>query len=280
MSSRNRKRRPHWFTDAKWFFGIFFTVSLIIVLVLFFFYKVTAEKPAIETMTKTIAITFSPLGLDDTTEIEILKRKVLYSYNETARPINGLNLTIDKEDLEGKTPREIRLNFYKKIAELLYFDQAEELREMVENNEVRNNIEILESLSFLSQKTHRNISGLLLYFTFITFLFAIPFIFFSKRFGRLGNPGLVIFLVNFPGVITFLVLSTLPQQEATPAIENIQEMIGFILSSLLPPLAEDVTRYYILFLMVGFLMIFLAIVGKIVWKLFIPHHSNVISKDL
>lgn len=272
-------KRPSWFIDAKWFFGIFFTISLAIVLILFFMYKVTAEKPAIETMTKTIAITFSPLGLDDQTEIEKWREEINYSAEGFTKPLEGMSLSLSREDLEGKNPRQVRLDFFERLARPAYENRYDEIISLADSQGLKDELQSIKWLSFLSRDGHRAVETMLLIALIATFVFAIPFIFFSKSFGRLGNPGLVIFLVNFPGVITFLVLSTLSRGETTPTVDNIQGAVGYVLSSLLPSLARDVSRHYVLFFLIGLIMIVMAILGKLIWRLFIPHHSNFISSN-
>lgn len=272
-------KRPSWFIDAKWFFGIFFTLSLAVSLILFFMYKVTAEKPAVETMTKTIAITFSPLGLDDVTEIEKWREEINYSSEGLVKPLEKMNLTLNQRDLEGRSPRQIRLEFFERLARPVYEGRYDDVISLAESQELKTTLQNIRSLSFLSRSSHRTVETLLLVSLAATFAFAVPFIFFSKRFGRLGNPGLVIFLVNFPGVITFLVLSTLSRGETTPTIDTIQGAIGYVLSSLLPSLARDVSRHYVLFFLIGLIMIVMAVLGKLIWRLFIPHHSNFIRPE-
>jgi len=66
---RRRKPRPYWHVDAKWIAGLLLLSVLGLGQLLFNLAQVTAERPAVETVSKVLALSFSPKGLDDETEI-------------------------------------------------------------------------------------------------------------------------------------------------------------------------------------------------------------------
>src|SRR5687767_7228754 len=104
--------------DFKWVSGIIAFAFLAITFALFNLVYLTSKPIAVELGTIVAASMFSPHGLDDATEINILRRQKTAS--GTIQPIPGLPVTVATNDLEKKTPRELRLTIFRQIVEPIY----------------------------------------------------------------------------------------------------------------------------------------------------------------
>lgn len=205
MSKESEKKtvntRPYWHVDAKWFFGILAGLFLAQTLFTFCLYELTKKDIAVPIMATVTASMFSPNGLDEPGDIEKIKSDFKNTPGDTFKPIPTMNLTLNKKDIEGKSPKEIRIMIFTKFVEPVYTGELPP--------EILGNPEAVEKfkkdttlLRGLSANTHNGIKSVLTVFTVLTLLFLSLSIFFSYRFGRFVTPAIIlIFTSFFPAVI-------------------------------------------------------------------------------
>ena len=112
------KPRPLWLSDAKWIVGIlaFFVVAATALVMSLG--RLTERDTAVNISTMIIATMFSPGGLDDPGDIEQAKTKLKAVPGKSLEVLPGVTITAD--EVEGKSPRELRLMIFRRLAEPIY----------------------------------------------------------------------------------------------------------------------------------------------------------------
>src|SRR5574341_1993453 len=196
--------RPYWHVDAKWVTGILLLFLLSITFPLFLLTKVTGPDHGIDLLTVLIASSFSREGLDQEADLAIMHQKIAESPDEAWQPIPSLKIVVREQDIAGLTPREMRLWFFRQLAEPIYYEGQGGLASLATDPEMAKNMEGgIGPFGFISAETHGKLQKIFFVFGFISLTLLGLLVFFSYRFGRLGSPGCVIFLSAVPGVAVF-----------------------------------------------------------------------------
>ncbi len=266
-----RKPRPYWHVDAKWVVGLLLSGVIIVTLVLFGLVQVTAEKPAVDTLSLTMALLLSRNGLDDETEIAEMRQRLQASPDKSIQPIPGLRLTIRESDLVNRSPRQARLAFFRQWAEPIYRNGPQGLSALADDPELR--AKIVEGgavLGLLTAETHRKLQTALALSTLACLVLLVPLVFFSDRFGRIGSPGCVLSMASLPvaAACGFIAIINPPAGAEPPKMEGMTELISQMASQLLPALAQSVVGWYVGFLAIGLGLALLAVSGNFLWWLF------------
>ncbi|MDD3480642.1 MAG: hypothetical protein PHW75_00215 [Patescibacteria group bacterium] len=267
--------RPYWHVDAKWVFGIFFAIFLFLALFSYGVAKFTERENAVDIMSYIMASSFSPGGIDSTSEIDDLKDMIKLSDDGYVKPIEGLNIKIKGEDVEGKTPREVRLMIFSSIAGPVY-DGGGALEGIAANEAAAKNIkDNLGLLSFMNSKYHDLFYSQAIVFSFIALAFLAPLIYFSFHFGRLVSPAAVAFFVAGPGALFWglvhlvsenIQLMTIPFIEEGEGSQKIATGINEIILQILPKISDTFFRIYSTVCYVAVGLIIIAIIGKVVTR--------------
>lgn len=200
----SHKPRPYWHVDAKWITGILLLLVLSVTFLIFILVQLTAPQTGIDVLATTLASSFSAQagGMDANGDIAIMKQKIADSPTGEWQPIPGLDIFVREQDIAGKTPREVRLWFFRQWAEPLYYEGVTGLEKLISDPEMKQGLEGgVGPLGIISAATHRKllvvfgISGL------VSLVFLALLVLFSYRFGRLGSPGCVTFLTAIPGLL-------------------------------------------------------------------------------
>lgn len=261
-----RPSRPYWHVDAKWVAGLLLFLLLGPTLAVYSLVKVTEEQPAVDALSMTLATAFSRNGLDDETEIASMRENLRASPGQVLRPIPGLRILVREQDLTGLSPRQIRLGFFRQLAELLYRDGSDGLAGLADDPEMRMNLsQGLGPLGLVNAQSHGSLQRLLTPLGVACLVLLVPLIFFSYRFGRLFSPGLVLFAASLPWAAFFgfvaLALRNPPQPASTGT--STLEMAGAIDGGALPPLARIVASGYATAALVGLALMVLAVVLQV-----------------
>ncbi len=271
MSSKKPARvRPYWHVDAKWITGLLLTVLLSLTLFVYGLVQITSEKPAVDTLTMTMAILSSRQGLDDKTEIEEVRKRLGAGSDGTFEPIPGLKLSVTEEDLAKLSPRELRLSIFRQIAEPFYREGTGGLAELVEDPELKKGLGAgAGAFNFFTLDMHESLRGTFLFLGIVSLLLFIPLIFFSHRFGRLASPGFVLILASLPGAILFNLISASPPPAAQPPGEEVGMggMLGYLAANTVPPLAEIIARTYTIVLVLGLVLVISSGLGTVIFRL-------------
>lgn len=270
LKNKNNSTLALWHKDVKWLFAILALIALHITLLGINLYRLTAEKVAVPLEATIIASTFSPDGLDDPKPIEDVKR--LLKNQDSISPIPGINLKITKSDLEGKTPREARVAVFAKLALPLYREGKAGVAKLVTDPKTQASVESgVSLLTIISQKNHDIIGNVVKIAGLICLLLLAGVIFFSRRWGRIFSPGLIITLASLPGaIISFLLTTALRLHPAATTVArdaSVGDKFGAIWQVIGPDAAAILSKTYQTALAVGFGLMILSIIGKIIYRL-------------
>lgn len=267
-NDKETRIRPHWHVDLKWLFGILAVLAISVSLIVGGLSMITRRTTAIDITSTTIALLFSPEGLDNESNIEIIRGQLTRGVN-SIQPFPGLDIQVTENDLEGKTPREIRLHIFRQIAEPLYDEGIDGLTRLAVNEKIAETIEKDASLlSFMTASVHKRIFRIAIIMTIVSLLLLVPVVWFSKRFGRLFSPGTILILASLPWVVALFVAGlALPATEslvAPPGGSTLSETVSYIAANTLPDVLASVSRIFYLTFWLGVLLLIAGWAGSII----------------
>lgn len=269
------KARPYWHVDAKWITGILLLFLLNITFLIFILVQATAPERGIDLLTIALANSFSREGLDQEADMEIMHQKIAESPNGAWQPIPSLKIFVREEDIAGLTPREMRLWFFRQLAEPIYYDGQQGLASLATDPEMAKNMEgEIGPFGFISAETHSKLQKTFFVFGFISLMLLGLLVFFSYRFGRLGSPGCVIFFAALPGIIAFSMLrgwlehsaGNLAQPTEMTAVTPYTQTIARLALDALPEIVQMAIRTYLILTLLGLTLILLTWIGPLFWR--------------
>jgi hypothetical protein len=272
-TNESLKPRPYWHVDAKWITGILLLFLLNATFLIFILVQITAAKQGIEILTVILASSFSREGLDQEVDIEIMHQKIAESPDGSWKPIPGLNIVVREQDIAGLSPREIRLWFFRQLAEPIYYGGQQGLANLSTDPEMQKNMEGgLGPLGFINAETHSKLNKVLIVLGLISLSFLGLLVYFSYRFGRLGSPGCVIFLAAVPGLILFSgVRGWLAQAGQNPNPETevttvtlYTQMATRLAVDVLPNIVQKALQSYLLLTFLGLGLMLAALIGTLI----------------
>jgi hypothetical protein len=262
--------RPYWHVDAKWITGLLLTFVLSLTLLVYGLVQITAEKPAVDTVSLVLALLYSPQGLDDETEIAEFHQQLQASPDSSIQPIPGLKITVREQDIATLTPREARLYFFRQLAEPLYQQGAQGLRALADDPQIREGLALgIGPLGIFTSEAHQQLQRVLVILGVIALALLVPLIVFSYRFGRLGSPGCALSVASLPGALLLTLLSSGWQPVTTPpnAESGTGDMLSYLATNVLPPLVQIIARGYVTALILGLGLVVLSVLGSLIWRL-------------
>ena len=273
MTIKAVKPRPYWHVDAKWITGIISILVLMTTFSIYLLVEFTTSEEGINILTTTMASAFSyeSGGMDEAGDIENMKEKIIESANGEYKPIPGLEITVRMEDIEGKSPREARLWFFRKLAEPLYYQGQQGIIDKMTDAEMKKDLaDGIGPLTLLSSDTHSKLNSALI-ISAVSSLFLVVLLFiFSYGFGRLGTPGFVIFLASTPNLLLLTGLKKLLSAPVTdPANEGIQSIVSRytqLVSDILPDLVQKAITFYLILCTVGIALMVIGLIGSIIFR--------------
>ncbi len=266
------KPRPYWHVDAKWITAILLLFLLSGTFLTFMLAQVTAPEQGIELLTVVLANSFSREGLDQEADMEIMHQKIAESPNGAWQPIPNVNIFVREQDIAGLSPREMRLWFFRQLAEPIYYEGGQGLASLSTDPEMQDSMMDgeLGIAGFISAETHDKLNKVFVVLGSISLVFLGLLIYFSYRFGRLGSPGCVIFLAAVPGIVLLsMVRGWLeqagqdPQTEVT-AISEYTQVMTRLAVDVLPDIVQKGLQTFLFLALFGFILILVACIGTII----------------
>jgi hypothetical protein len=266
--------RPYWHVDAKWITGILLLFLLSATFFTFILARITAPEQGIELLAVILANSFSREGLDQEADMEIMREKIAESPNGAWQPIPNLNIVVREEDIADLSPREMRLWFFRQLAEPIYYDGGEGLASLSTDPEVQDAMMDgeLGAAGFISAETYGKLNRAFMILGSASLVLLGLLVYFSHRFGRLGSPGCVIFLAALPGIILFSMLrgwlenaaqAPDPEAEATSMTAYVQTF-NRMAADALPGVVENGLQIYLSLAALGLGLLLLALIGTLV----------------
>jgi hypothetical protein len=261
--------------DAKWVTAILLLFLLSATFLTFTLVQITGEEQGIEILTVTLASSFSRNGLDQEQDIQIMHEKIAESPDGAWQPLPGLNISVREEDIAGLSPREIRLWFFRQLAEPIYHEGQAGLAKLATDPEMAKNMQgSLGVLGFISAETHARLNRILTVLGLISFALLSLLAYFSYRFGRLGSPGCVIFLSAVPGVAMFSMMrgwleragqNPGAETEAT-ALTIYTQMAEKLAVDVLPAIVQKSLQTYLILTVIGLTLMLGAVLGGLIFR--------------
>lgn len=253
------KPRPYWHVDAKWIVGILLFFTLGASLLLSALYHATEEKRAIDTGAVVIASLFSPKGLDAPEDLTPLREKLAASPDKKIAPIpNFPNVFVTEEQVNHLSPRELRLTIFRQVITPIYTKGvAGAAKEFTADPaQQKQFIKDASLLQILTRQTHETLGQILVITSIASLILATAFVYFSWRWGRVGNLGVLLLILSLPGSFAGLMFLHPPRDGNGGA-------------SSLPPevaasLGTSLGTAYFWAAWVGVGLLFVALIGKIV----------------
>lgn len=264
-SPQKNQPPPPWHKDAKWICGIFLFLLLIPTLLSLNLALITSEKNATEIGATLIASAFSRNGLDDETELKQMKRQVLK--NGSVQPIPGLKIYITKKDFENGSPRQLRINFFKKFTEPLYREGADGLLNLATDPTMKKNIkEGIAPLLFFTKTTHDIIFNIFMGLAAITIFLLALFVYFSKGFGRLTNPAIIFIIINIPWPFFALISNYNAKNPLAAPKGGTTDILNAAISNTLPLISPIINSVNGTLFFIGIGLIIATLIGKIILR--------------
>jgi hypothetical protein len=272
MNTRDRSRRPYWHVDAKWVTGLVLVGVMSLTLSLFGLVRLTAWQPAVDIAGTLLAATFSPLGLDDETEIAAMRATLQASPDGTLKPFPGLQVSIRADQIQDLEPRATRLYVFRQVAEPFYWLGQAALVGGIGDSPMRSDMAAWTSvLTLFTAESHQRLLRALVAFAAACVVLLILLVNFSDRFGRVGSPGVALFVSALPGVsLSALFSARMSAQVARmPPTQGagILGTAGYLLSTVLPQVMPTLARTYLVVLAIGLGLMLLAVLGNLASRL-------------
>lgn len=269
--SEANKPRPYWHVDIKWVCGILLLVALAVTLPVAAAYRLTAKGPATDLVAYTFAGMTSPQGIDSDEGLGEIKARVLQNGSETVS-LAGIDIVFTAEDFHTLSPRELRLKVFRAFADRFYdqgakgfaesqgFDQA--TAQKFEND--------ASVTGLFSAQAHKKVGTILFWMVLVDVLLIAALAFFSRRFGRLVSPGLVLLLVGLPGIIFAAISSQNPEVVGAARSETASDQfaaLGLFANYVAPLVVPHFASVYLFALVSGGGLLSAAALGKIVYSI-------------
>lgn len=267
-----RRIRPYWHVDAKWITGLLLFWTLTYSLILYHLYQFTAREPATQVISLALGAGLSVMGgfqLDDPALLDQLQQRLAANPGQPVEIIPGLALTIRPEDLASKTPRQALALITDQLAGPIYADGVQGLADLAQDPALRQTIIDGGGLfNVLTAATHLRLEQPLQIMAGVSGILLLLLIVFSARFGRIGSPGCVLFLVGLPGLLLWVVSRGISERAVTlpDRTSGALAFAGYVLQETLPVWLATLTQNYLLTLVIGVVLIALALLSGLVWR--------------
>ena len=267
------KMRPYWHVDLKWICGLLLVMVLAATLGLYNLSKLTERERAIELSATLIALAFSPGGLDSEEGVAEYRAQAAAQPNEQIEVPNLPGITVGKQDVLTLPPRDLRLKIFSQISAPIYDKGVEGA--VKERTSDPNQQEQLEknafALKIFTAETHQMFQRNLRTGSIACVVLLGALVYFSRRWGRLVSPAIVLLLSSWPGaLIGQFMLYPPPNSDGGP--------LGFLPPDLAPMLGRPLQQSYGLASLVGLSLLVIAAIGKLITRLRKHHASGRLKK--
>ncbi len=261
-----------WRIDAKWLFGLICLSAIIVAAVLYSASKLT-ERDVATGVFSGVMTTFAKEGegSEDFGEIQALAA----ASPDEEFTIEGITLPVKGSEIADLSYDEAVDLVVGRIAQTLYTDGPESVEQFFNATPVADSEETspgegeefsLGPFALLTQNTNDIIRRIFTFSLIPILVLAVPLVFFSRRFGRLGSPGIVLTVGAAPFALLWLIAKQATKNADTDGING-------ALAEPLSPMAGDVSTTFLWLLALGVALVLAAVAGHIgfaLWHRFRP----------
>jgi hypothetical protein len=274
--------RPSWCLDVKWLFGLASVISIIAAGAVYSASKLTEQQPATGVFSGVVGYFFE----EDDVSIENFHE---IQPQATANPdadftfIDGVTLPVKGRELEGLSYDEAVELVIGRTAEILYSDGRDAAEQYIEETseegseeeDEEGGLDPLSVLLILTQDNHDAVHSILTFALIAVLVTAVPVVFFSTRFGRLGSPGVLLAVSIAPFAVLWLIAKQVTNDASEDGVEG-------ALAEALSPTAGDVSSDFLRLLILGVALVVVAVAGHIafaVWHRFRPRPTPALTDE-
>jgi hypothetical protein len=230
--------RPYWHVDAKWITGILLTFILNLTLVVLAGYLLTERERAITFTTNAIESFFVRPGEEGSdNSIADLKARMDREKVDVIYPIDGLKISVTRQDVNTLTITDLRQKIFRQITEPLYDQGTSGFAASLTDDQTQRDKFANDAflLSFFTAQTHQMLLLPLAALALTSLALFAGLIRFSFGLGRLISPAVVLIIATLPGTAIFtlgkiivtnqqqlqLAIVTIPSRAVEPVVTSL-----------------------------------------------------------
>lgn len=247
-----KKGRPDWHIDAKWVCGLFLIPILAVTVVVLNLYILTSRENGIKFSARVLEALYAP-NANIEKSAEAVREAIKNSPDKSFTPFPDKNIKITEEDLNNYSVSELTDKIFSDLAVSIY-------------DSPKSNMTNVGLLAPITKYGHAVLGKVLGICVAVSILFLALAIYFSADFGRLITPGILVFVISFPGTLLFYLMQKNNNQTTVPSPEaGWPERIRFIIGSLSEQI-DLIYRNYLVILLFGIGFILIGKIGRIILK--------------
>lgn len=185
-------------------------------------------------------------------------RKALAEHGGVIQPIpNVSSITITEADLSS-TPAQIAIKVFAPITQSIYDNGIDATAQKYAPGaeQAQKFKKDASMLGVLSKKTHKTFSKISTILLTISLILAAGVVYFSSRWGRLANLGLLLVFISLP--LTLLSMALTHAQPSDPA------QTGSVATAIQTEIGHTISETYSKYALLGLLLLLVALIGRIV----------------
>lgn len=272
----SKEERPAWCIDAKWIFGILFVVIFSSTMALYNVMQLTSRERAVEIITGVIEKSITKMEGNIQELITDYKNSLVEKQDslpeaqtESDKPIVKIlkNFFPDSVILNS-SPEQLKNQLLQDIAVPVYESGSGVLFTLLRGVDYATYIDQgLQSFKIYSDETHAQLVTWFTVSLIVSLVMLFGLVYFSRRLGKLFNPGLVLLLASMPGYFSYgiahqFVGNVLP----TIATEGANLFVNVFVVAIVETLdkqVSEITIFHTVFFYIGLGLMIAAIGVKI-----------------
>ncbi|GEM_PF-2641119 len=275
-----KQKRPLWFIDAKWIFALLFLMVFAISMTSYNIMQLTNRERAVESITGMIEDTLNNTEGNVLQKIEEYKQSLSENQNEAAEGEEtdqdqdesvigkALNLFFPESEIQNKSASDLKDGLLENLAVPIYEEGTSIIFTLLKGVDYATPIDsVLNKIPIYSDETHDKLMSIFVTTLVISFILLAGVVYFSWRWGKIFNSGLVIAITAAPGFLGYgyaqsFIKEWLPNIGADGGNFFINTFVVGIIQTL-EKNVKDITTYQSVWFWIGIALIVIAIAGKI-----------------
>lgn len=272
MTDWGKRVRASWLVDAKWVTGLLCLFCVLAAGILYSVTALTGRETATGIFTATVGGTVSSQLSDE----EYAAVSAAAAANPDAEyNVGATTVTVKGSDLAGLSKDQAVALVMSRIA-VVHYEQGPDAAEALITASGEDGEEFsIGPVRPLTRDTHDSVHPYFIGFAVAAIALCAPLVFFSRRFGRLGSPGIVLTIGSAPFALAWRLLDN--------AAAGITEEKGVFASALAGAIrmpAADLSGSFTRLLFLGAGMTSAAIIGHMAWPLAIRAYRKWVAPRL
>lgn len=261
-----------WQVDLKWVFGLACVISILAAGALYSVSKLTEQEPATGAFSGVVG-NFWKEDEDAAEEFDEIQARAVAN-PDAEYTIPDVTLPIKGNELQGLSYDEAVDVVIGRVADILYTDGPDAAEQYFEETseegsageDEEGDLGPLSVLLSLTQDNHDAVRGILTFVLIAVLVTAVPLVFFSTRFGRLGSAGVALAVGTAPFAVLWLIAKEATKDTSEDGVEG-------ALAEAISPTAGDVSSDFLRLLVLGVALLLAAAAGHTgfaLWRRFRP----------